>query len=334
PLTNSCLGYGFRAQSANTRFISMFLQGTNDATATPTISFSSPALSIRFDNGTGCGIQVGRFSNLGPNGSARFQFGSIEWVQDGGANTIQANSNFIPDFTQRWDLGTAALRWDEVFCRLLNEGSDRRLKSDIRDLDYGMQDIMALRPVSYSWKSAPEEGTHLGLIAQEVQAVMPEVVYDPSVDIRLDEEGNQLPADKDGMMGIYYTTLIPVLINGMQEQQATIEKLEAKVAQLTSGNPIDLPGNVNPLEDAKLYQNVPNPFNESTQIQYDLPAGVDQSQIFVFDMQGKLMTRISQEGAGRQVITIEAGSLGPGMYLYSLIIDGEEVDTKRMIITD
>jgi len=334
PLANSCLGYGFRAQTANTRFISMFLQGTNNTTTTPTISFSSPALSIRFDNGTGCGTQVGRFSNLGSAGFGRFQFGSVEWIQDGGANTIQVNAAFNPDINQVRDLGTTVLRWDEVFCRLVNESSDRRLKSNIRNLNYGLQDIMDLRPVSYSWKNADDKGTHLGLIAQEVLEVMPEVVYDPSTDVQLDEEGNELPMDENAMMGIYYTNLIPVLINAVQEQQQLIENLEAKLASVNGGSTSDLPISTSPFEDAKLYQNVPNPFSQSTQIQYDLPTNVDQSQIYVFDMQGKLMTSISREGTGRQVVTLNAGELGPGMYLYSLIIDGQEVDTKRMIITD
>ncbi|MEL6134739.1 MAG: tail fiber domain-containing protein, partial [Bacteroidota bacterium] len=261
PLVNNCLGYGFRAQSANTRFISMFLQGANDATSTPTISFSEPALSIRFDNGNGCGTQVGRFSNQGSAGGGRFQFGSVEWIQDGGGFTIQVNSTFNPDGNQTRDLGTTALRWDEVFCRLVNESSDRRLKSDIRNLDYGLQDVMSLRPVSYSWKGAADKGTHLGLIAQEVQKIMPEVVYDPATDVQLDEDGNELPVDEDAMLGIYYTNLIPVLINAIQEQQAIIEELQ--LAQGNTKGALDLPSNVNPAKDAKLYQNVPNPFSES-----------------------------------------------------------------------
>jgi len=38
-------------------------------------------------------------------------------------------------------------------------------------------------------------------------------------------------------------------------------------------------------------------------------------------------------GKGKQSVTINGNSLQPGMYLYALVIDGKEVDTKRMILT-
>jgi hypothetical protein len=38
-------------------------------------------------------------------------------------------------------------------------------------------------------------------------------------------------------------------------------------------------------------------------------------------------------GKGKQTITISGNSLEPGMYLYALVVDGKEVDTKRMILT-
>ena len=38
-------------------------------------------------------------------------------------------------------------------------------------------------------------------------------------------------------------------------------------------------------------------------------------------------------GKGKQTVTINGNSLEPGMYLYALVIDGKEVDTKRMILT-
>ena len=118
------------------------------------------------------------------------------------------------------------------------------------------------------------------------------------------------------------------------ESEKIIETLEAKVAQLSPNAGSDIPTTVYPLEGAKLYQNVPNPFSESTQIQYDLPEGTKKGEIFVFDMQGKMLTSISKEGQGRQGITLEANTFGPGIYLYSLVINGQEVDTKRMIITN
>jgi hypothetical protein len=38
-------------------------------------------------------------------------------------------------------------------------------------------------------------------------------------------------------------------------------------------------------------------------------------------------------GKGKQTVTIDGNGFEPGMYLYVLVIDGKEVDTKRMILT-
>jgi hypothetical protein len=96
-------------------------------------------------------------------------------------------------------------------------------------LDYGLDAIMQLRPVSFNWIHRPEAGTKLGLIAQELEAVIPEVVANtqrnPSLDSEPDAEGER-------KLGVYYADLIPVLIKSIQEQQAMIEALRAEVEDL------------------------------------------------------------------------------------------------------
>ncbi|MEP6514023.1 MAG: tail fiber domain-containing protein [Parafilimonas sp.] len=56
--------------------------------------------------------------------------------------------------------------------------SDARGKTNIRDLNYGLKDIMKLRPVKFNWKNNADEGDKLGVIAQEIKKVLPEVVRD------------------------------------------------------------------------------------------------------------------------------------------------------------
>lgn len=51
-------------------------------------------------------------------------------------------------------------------------------------------------------------------------------------------------------------------------------------------------------------------------------------------MSGKQLKQIDVTGYGETSVTLSAGMLGSGMYLYSLVIDGKVVDTKRMIVTD
>ncbi len=116
--------------------------------------------------------------------------------------------------------GTApTFRWIEVYAAngTINT-SDRRRKRDIRDIDYGLDELQKLKPVRYRWKDHPERGERLGLIAQDVQEVISEVV----------NVGN----DKDQTLGVYYSDLIPVLIKGVQEQQAMIERQGNEIEEL------------------------------------------------------------------------------------------------------
>jgi hypothetical protein len=96
--------------------------------------------------------------------------------------------------------------------------SDVRLKQGVHDLRYGLRDIMQLRPVSYTWKQASDGPVQLGLLAQEVEAVVPELVTTAH--------------DVDRTKGINYIGLLPVMIKAMQEQQDIITALKAENVRL------------------------------------------------------------------------------------------------------
>ena len=100
--------------------------------------------------------------------------------------------------------------------------SDIRLKKDIVNLTSTLDDIKALRPVSYSKKSSLSSEdygtTEVGLIAQELQEIYPNMVSEDD--------------SKDPLLSVSYMELIPVLIKGMQEQQMMIEALEAQNAEI------------------------------------------------------------------------------------------------------
>ncbi|MEN8007067.1 MAG: tail fiber domain-containing protein, partial [Candidatus Krumholzibacteriota bacterium] len=68
----------------------------------------------------------------------------------------------------------------------------------------GLEELMKMRPVSYQWKEHPEKGRQLGLIAQDLQQIVPEVVSE--VD------------DAQKSLSVEYMALIPVLIASLQEQ--------------------------------------------------------------------------------------------------------------------
>jgi trimeric autotransporter adhesin len=87
--------------------------------------------------------------------------------------------------------------------------SDARLKQAIKPLNYGLSEVLRLRPVSFEWKDRNDGKLNLGLIAQEVAPVIPEIV--------------EKSKDEAGTMGMNYSALIPVLIKAVQEQQSVIQ---------------------------------------------------------------------------------------------------------------
>lgn len=103
-----------------------------------------------------------------------------------------------------------------------NTSSDRRLKTNIENLGYGLGEIMALQPSRYNWKTTPDKDKQLGLIAQDVKKVVPEIVSGDEV---------------NGTLSINYTALIPVLINAVKEQQTQIEELKKKIEFLERKTP-------------------------------------------------------------------------------------------------
>ena len=84
---------------------------------------------------------------------------------------------------------------------------------------------------------------------------------------------------------------------------------------------------------ASLAQNIPNPYNQSTTIQYTLPKTFSSAQIIIADNSGKTIKQISLSNAQQGSINIKTGTLASGSYNYSLYVDGKLVDTKRMILS-
>ena len=115
-----------------------------------------------------------------------------------------------------WTLGTAV-------------SSDRRLKKDIKKLDSGelLKKALKLKPSSFKKKIQNKENkTSFGLIAQEVQKIMPEIVSVMKEEIESGGLKNTL--------SICYEQIIPVLCGAIQEQQKQIEELKKDVKKLKS----------------------------------------------------------------------------------------------------
>jgi hypothetical protein len=95
--------------------------------------------------------------------------------------------------------------------------SDSARKYDIRPLEYGLAEVMALRPSAYRYKI--DGSPSIGFVAQDMETVIPEVV-----------DG------REGKKGIGYGLLTALLAKAMQEQQAQIERQQEEIELLKSAN--------------------------------------------------------------------------------------------------
>ncbi len=144
-----------------------------------------------------------------------------------------ANYNLNPTSNDVVFLGSSTNRWKEIFSVLpLNTSSDRRLKKNIVEIKYGLEDVLKLNAVTYNWKNGSDSKLHLGFIAQEVDKIIPEIVSKSGLSdeeyTRLEKEGKPI----NDTYGMEYTGLIPVLVKAIQEQQQMIEDKALKISQL------------------------------------------------------------------------------------------------------
>ena len=120
--------------------------------------------------------------------------------------------------------------------------SDERLKTNIRPIENAIDKIKAIRGVHYDWIDTVEDVgfmpdqklDNIGVIAQEIEEVLPQVVKPAPFDRERSAETNWEFVSKSGeeYKTVDYDKITALLIQGMKEQQELIEALEAKVKKL------------------------------------------------------------------------------------------------------
>jgi hypothetical protein len=83
-----------------------------------------------------------------------------------------------------------------------------------------------------------------------------------------------------------------------------------------------------------LYQNKPNPFSDFTVIEFEVSLTNTFSIVEIFSVDGKLMQKKEVNGGGKQMITIQKGTLSAGIYFYKLTTSDGFNATKRMVLVD
>lgn len=280
--------------------------------------------------------------NLDVFGTARlwttYGFFIFDSSGHGGVAALYPNSDWVGSlgktdkkFNKIW---TYDLHYDNLY-----DWSDEALKENIVPLENSLSKLKLLNGVSYNMKKEfyknddPELVTKLwknnkkdmGFIAQDIKEVFPELVY-------LDSVSN--------LYSVNYVKLMPVLVEAIKEQQSTIENMENQLNSIeqdccnnTKSGTINSNDKINSTDDAKLYQNSPNPFSNATTIRFEIPETIQTAQLHICNMTGTLLKtiNINQRGNGQEIIS--GNEFNAGMYLYSLVCDGVIVDTKQMLLT-
>ncbi|MCW3071023.1 MAG: type sorting protein [Bacteroidetes bacterium] len=236
--------------------------------------------------------------------------------------------------------GWAAYFVGSTYCTGTYQSSDLKLKENVKPLTGAVDKLKQLKPSTYTFKinefkamNLPE-GLQMGLIAQDLEKVFPELVRDVKGSVEKNVNGEVTGTIPD-FKSVNYTGLIPVLISAIQEQQKQLDEQKETIAELKQQqDALNSAKPVNAFTDVKLYQNEPNPFSKETTIRYNLPEQVNQAYIAVYDLSGKqlLTLPLSQKGAG--AITVSSNKLSAGIYIYSIIADNKLIDSKRMVLTD
>ena len=159
--------------------------------------------------------------------------------------------------------------------------------------------------------------THYALDADRLEETFPDLVY----------------VTKDGNKVINYMEMIPLLVQSINELNAKIEVLEGQASEGTARkarSATNIHGSS--ASPNRLYQNTPNPFKEQTVIRFSLADEVQDAAICIFDMTGKTIKKLPIS-SGMESVSIGGYELGEGLFLYSLVVNGQEIDTKRMIIS-
>ncbi len=169
---------------------------------------------------------------------------------------------------------------------------------------------------------------HFALSVDEVEAAYPDLVY----------------TKDDGTKVINYIEMIPLLVESIKELKAQIATLQgsggnsrmmaAPTAASSGGNggTSGIGGTVS-ASVPSLSQNDPNPFVDVTSVKMTIPQSAATALLCIYDMSGKQIRSDVIQGRGEVTVSVTSEGLGAGMYLYSLIVDGKLVNTRKMILT-
>ena len=275
---------------------------------------------------------VSRFSHRGTND---FLF----------ATNDAAEMRFLTDNTTRMTI-SAGGQVDIAGSATVNGGvavtSDRRLKDNVRNFKLGLEEVLAMNPVSFQYNgqggTSATDRPFVGLIAQELQEIAPVFVSDHEY-VEKDDMGKVVSSET--YLKIHDSEIKYLLVNAIKDQQKIIESQEAvisdleerlsKIEESLSNHNTDVQNEI--LEKGSvLFQNIPNPASSTTTINYEVPSSANNAQINVVDSKGSIVKNIALDNMGKGSVSLNIEDLPSGIYHYTLVVDGSTIETKKMVL--
>ncbi len=210
--------------------------------------------------------------------------------------------------------------------------SDARLKENINSYTDGLNELMKINPVKYHYTAASgmdASREYIGVLAQQLKEVAPYMVG----------KFRNLK-DNQEYYNVDNSAMTYMLINAVKELNTKLEDVQAEntnlkqcVESLCNNSAAASKVGITEMNSSSLFQNQPNPFNQTTVIRYQLSGDANNGKIIIRDLNGNLVKQLSISQSGKGQVTINANELAQGTYTYTLEIGGMSVDTKLMVVT-
>ncbi len=186
----------------------------------------------------GNSVTLNTINNLAGTPTYTMYYNGSAWVQSGTIRNNGTNAAIGGAVDNNFKLRI----YGKVRSNGVNETSDARFKENVITIDDALKMVMEMRGVTYDWKlnefpnKGFEEGEQVGVIAQEIEKVLPQVVE----------------VDEEGYRSVEYSHIVPVLIEAIKQQQALIAELQAQNTASADAN-VELEERLNNMEKSLSY---------------------------------------------------------------------------------
>ena len=329
--------------TANSAFGNAALYNNSTGTGNTAIGNNAGSNITNGSNNTFLGINA----NSGATGAGQ------NMTAIGNGATVTSNNHIVIGNSSITSIGGYA-NWSNL--------SDGRVKKNIKQNVPGLTFINKLQPITYNLdldaadkiltipavkdkeektiqpsqfetdaRKAKEQIIYTGFVAQDVENAAKDLNYDFS--------GVDKPDNANTLYGLRYSDFVVPLVkavqelsiknNSLQNQNLIQQKINAdlqkqinELKQIIISNQSSAISQQSAISSASLSQNMPNPFSNSTTINYSLPAKFSSAKIIITDKNGNALKQINLSN-NKGSVNVDAATLSSGAYQYSLYVDGK-----------